>query len=74
MHVFSLERGTRVGTPSATIEKNPSDGSRTGQVTVACWEAGQTSPNHCHPAGDPKSIFCFSGGGTMRTPKESGRQ
>ena len=20
-----------------------------GDVTVACWEPGQISPNHCHP-------------------------
>src|SRR4029077_1331055 len=40
-----------------------------GDVTVACWEPGQVSPNHCHP--DCTEIyFCFSGGGKMRTPKE----
>jgi mannose-6-phosphate isomerase-like protein (cupin superfamily) len=37
---------------------------------VACWEAGQCSPYHCHP--DATEIyFCFSGGGTMRTPKQT---
>jgi quercetin dioxygenase-like cupin family protein len=37
-----------------------------GDVTVACWEPGQTSPYHCHP--DATEIyFCFEGGGTMRT-------
>ena len=41
-----------------------------GDVTVACWEPGQTSPNHCHP--DAAEIyFCFSGGGVMRTPAET---
>jgi quercetin dioxygenase-like cupin family protein len=41
-----------------------------GDVTVACWEAGQISPYHCHP--DATEIyFCFSGGGTMRTPRET---
>jgi quercetin dioxygenase-like cupin family protein len=41
-----------------------------GDVTVACWEPGQVSPNHCHP--DCTEIyFCFSGGGKMRTPKET---
>lgn len=41
-----------------------------GDVTVACWEPGQTSPYHCHP--DATEIyFCFEGGGTMRTPTES---
>jgi mannose-6-phosphate isomerase-like protein (cupin superfamily) len=39
-------------------------------VTVACWEPGQISPNHCHP--DATEIyFCFEGGGKMRTPKET---
>ena len=41
-----------------------------GDVTVACWEPGQTSPYHCHP--DATEIyFCFEGGGTMRTPTET---
>ena len=41
-----------------------------GDVTVACWEAGQTSPYHCHP--DATEIyFCFEGGGTMRTPTQT---
>ncbi len=41
-----------------------------GDVTAACWEPGQISPNHCHP--DCTEIyFCFSGGGKMRTPKET---
>ena len=39
-----------------------------GDVTVACWEPGQTSPNHLHPNAT-EIYFCFSGGGTMRTPK-----
>ncbi len=38
-----------------------------GDVTVACWEPGQTSPNHLHPNAT-EIYFCFSGGGTMRTP------
>ncbi|MGZ6243133.1 MAG: cupin domain-containing protein [Candidatus Binataceae bacterium] len=41
-----------------------------GDVTIACWEPGQISPNHCHPAAT-EIYFCFSGGGSMRTPKES---
>ena len=37
-----------------------------GDVTVACWEPGQVSPNHCHP--DATEIyFCFEGGGKMKT-------
>jgi quercetin dioxygenase-like cupin family protein len=38
-----------------------------GDVTVACWEPGQASPNHLHPNAT-EIYFCFSGGGTMRTP------
>ncbi len=37
-----------------------------GDFTVACWEPGQVSPDHCHP--DATEIyFCVEGGGTMRT-------
>ena len=36
-----------------------------GDVTIACWEPGQTSPYHCHP-GATEIYFCFEGGGTMR--------
>ena len=38
-----------------------------GDVTVACWDPGQTSPNHMHPNAT-EIYFCFSGGGVMRTP------
>src|SRR5438045_5379253 len=41
-----------------------------GDVTVACWEPGQVSPYHCHPQAT-EIYFCFSGGGTMRTPTEA---
>jgi quercetin dioxygenase-like cupin family protein len=41
-----------------------------GDVTVACWEPGQTSPYHCHPNAT-EIYFCFEGGGTMRTPTET---
>jgi quercetin dioxygenase-like cupin family protein len=37
-----------------------------GDVTVACWEPGQVSPNHLHPNAT-EIYFCFQGGGTMRT-------
>lgn len=37
-----------------------------GDVTIACWEPGQVSPNHCHP--DSTEIyFCYQGGGKMKT-------
>jgi quercetin dioxygenase-like cupin family protein len=41
-----------------------------GDVTVACWEPGQISPNHCHPHAT-EIYFCFEGGGRMRTPTEA---
>ncbi len=41
-----------------------------GDVTVACWEAGQISPYHCHPQAT-EIYFCFQGGGVMRTPAET---
>ncbi len=41
-----------------------------GDVTVACWEPGQTSPYHCHPEAT-EIYFCFEGGGVMRTPGET---
>lgn len=40
-----------------------------GDFTVACWEAGQVSPNHCHPHAT-EIYFCFQGGGTMKTPEK----
>ena len=41
-----------------------------GDYTVACWEPGQISPNHCHPHAT-EIYFCFEGGGTMRTPERT---
>lgn len=65
MHVFSLER-EQEWNPKHHVEKilgTEAD----GDFTVACWEPGQISPNHCHPHAT-EIYFCFSGGGTMRTP------
>ena len=41
-----------------------------GDMTVACWEPGQVSPNHCHPHAT-EIYFCFQGGGVMKTPEET---
>jgi quercetin dioxygenase-like cupin family protein len=41
-----------------------------GDVTVACWEAGQTSPHHLHP-NCTEIYVCLEGGGTMRTPDQT---
>ena len=68
MLVFKLEQ-EQEWNPGRHVEKilGKVDG---GDVTVACWEPGQISPYHCHPAAT-EIYFCFSGGGMMRTPKES---
>ena len=68
MHIFSLEREQQWD-PRHHVEKilgRIAD----GDVTVACWEPGQISPYHCHPHAT-EIYFCFSGGGIMRTPKET---
>ena len=41
-----------------------------GDVTIACWEPGQVSPNHLHPNAT-EIYYCVQGGGTMRTPDGS---
>lgn len=38
-----------------------------GDVSLACWEPRQISPDHCHPCAT-EIYFCFTGGGRMRTP------
>jgi quercetin dioxygenase-like cupin family protein len=38
-----------------------------GDVSLACWEPGQLSPYHCHPAAT-EIYLCLEGGGVMRTP------
>ena len=68
MHVFSLEREQQWN-PKRHVEKILGT-VEDGDVTVACWEPGQISPYHCHPHAT-EIYFCFSGGGTMRTPKET---
>ena len=40
-----------------------------GDVTVACWEPGQVSPNHCHPQAT-EIYFCVEGGGHMNVNGE----
>ena len=68
MHIFNLER-EQAWDPKHHVEKILGT-VEDGDVTVACWEPRQISPNHCHP--DATEIyFCFSGGGTMRTPTQT---
>jgi|TARA_B100002003_G_scaffold219576_1_gene221348 quercetin dioxygenase-like cupin family protein len=40
-----------------------------GDVTVACWEPGQTSPNHCHPQAT-EIYYCLEGRGHMNVNGE----
>ncbi|MDE2005366.1 MAG: cupin domain-containing protein [Rhodospirillales bacterium] len=65
MDVFDL-RAEAVFDPRRHVEKILGLAGE-GDVTVACWEPGQTSPYHCHPNAT-EIYFCFEGGGTMRTP------
>ena len=65
MDVFSLEAEQEFD-PKKHVEKILGKVGE-GDVTVACWEPGQISPYHCHPHAT-EIYFCFSGGGTMRTP------
>jgi Uncharacterized conserved protein, contains double-stranded beta-helix domain len=68
MHIFNL-LAEQEWDPKRHVEKVLGEIGE-GDVTVACWEPGQISPNHCHP--DATEIyFCFQGGGKMRTPKET---
>jgi quercetin dioxygenase-like cupin family protein len=65
MQVFSLEAEQEFD-PKKHVEKILGKVEE-GDVTVACWEPGQISPYHCHPHAT-EIYFCYSGGGTMRTP------
>jgi quercetin dioxygenase-like cupin family protein len=68
MHVFNLER-EQAWDPKHHVEKVLGK-VEDGDVTVACWEPGQISPNHCHPEAT-EIYFCFTGGGVMRTPTQT---
>lgn len=64
MYAFSLEEEQEFD-PQHHVEKILGSAAE-GDFTVACWEPGQVSPNHCHP--DATEIyFCHQGGGTMKT-------
>ena len=68
MHVFSLAAEQEFD-PKKHVEKILGTIAG-GDVTVACWDPGQISPYHCHPEAT-EIYFCYSGGGTMRTPEET---
>ena len=64
MHVFKLHDEQEFDS-SYHVEKILAEIAG-GDVTIACWEPQQVSPNHCHP--DATEIyFCFEGGGVMNT-------
>ena len=65
----SISNASRPGTRSKHVEKVLGK-VEDGDVTVACWEPGQVSPNHCHPEAT-EIYFCFTGGGVMRTPTQT---
>src|SRR5262245_63899318 len=69
MEVFSLEAEQQFN-PRKHVEKILGKVGE-GDVTVACWEPGQISPYHCHPHAT-EIYFCYSGGGTMHTPRPAG--
>ena len=68
MHVFNLKAEQAFDTKKHMERVLGRIGE--GDVTIACWEPGQTSPNHCHPNAT-EIYFCFEGGGRMRTPTET---
>jgi quercetin dioxygenase-like cupin family protein len=68
MQVFDLKK-EQEWNPKHHVEKILGEIGE-GDVTVACWEPGQISPNHCHPHAT-EIYFCFEGGGQMRTPRET---
>ena len=68
MYAFNLKT-EQAFDPKKHMEK-VLGGAVEGDVAIACWEPGQTSPYHCHPAAT-EIYFCFEGGGTMRTPNET---
>lgn len=70
MHTFSLQTEQQ-WTSHQHVEKILGIESG-GDFTVACWEAGQVSPYHCHPEAT-EIYFCFEGDGMMRTPDQTVR-
>jgi quercetin dioxygenase-like cupin family protein len=68
MHVFSIAQEQEFN-PKRHVEKILGHIAN-GDVSIACWEPGQISPNHCHP--DAAEVYlCLEGGGVMRTPDQT---
>lgn len=70
MDVFNLHHEARFD-PLKHVE-NVLGRINEGDVTVACWEAGQISPHHLHP-NCTEIYLCLEGGGIMRTPEQTVR-
>ena len=68
MLIFDLEK-EKTWNPEHHVEKVLGKVSE-GDVTIACWEPGQISPNHCHP-NSTEIYFCYQGGGQMRTAERT---
>jgi|GEM_PF-171028 len=68
MHAFALDM-EQEWDPRKHVEKILGTESE-GDFAVACWEAGQVSPCHCHPRAT-EIYFCLRGGGVMRTPDQT---
>ena len=68
MDVFQLQQEQEFN-PAHHVEKILTDYPE-ADFTVACWEPGQVSPDHCHPEAI-ETYFCFTGGGVMNTDQGS---
>jgi quercetin dioxygenase-like cupin family protein len=68
MLIFDLEK-EQTWNPEHHVEKVLGKVSG-GDATIACWEPGQISPNHCHP-NSTEIYFCYQGGGQMRTAERT---
>ena len=59
MHAFNIDK-EQEWDPKKHVEKILAEldvgGGQAGDYTVACWEPGQISPNHCHPYCD-RNLF-----------------
>jgi len=71
MHVFNL-LAEQEWDPKRHVEKVLGEIGE-GDVTVACWEPGQISPNHCHPEAT-EIYFCFQGSPPVCEGRDAGVQ
>ena len=67
---FRSAKGATVKAESLTTPLRGVTAKEFADAAFALREPGQISPYHCHPEAT-EIYFCFSGGGTMRTPSET---